>query len=52
MHEYFWGQYNAEFYHEFCYKDLLNDTVSLGLFGSPVIENEYYMRLGSGQFKR
>lgn len=52
MHEYFWGPYNNEHYHEFCYRNIASDKQSVGLFGSPAIEREYWMNLGSVGIKK
>jgi hypothetical protein len=34
IHEYYWGQYDNEEYHEFCFKDVNTKSTALGLFGS------------------
>ena len=47
MHEYFWGEYNAEFYHEFCaFKETLRyDYLGLAwtdILGGAQISRDFY----------
>ena len=49
MHEYFYGQFNNEYFHEFCFRDVTTDPVSLGLAGSEAEVIQYYSRIGKDE---
>lgn len=46
MHEYFYGKFNDEKYHEFCYTKLKYDPVFLGLVGSEKELQDYFDAIG------